>query len=516
MPIASERQSSVNAGLMAGAVPETIAAPKPVSDFMEAFRTGFITVDDINKRVRQNVAETDQLKTSLAAGDLQRKQIGQAAELSPVNFELTKGKMEADRIKQQLEAAKLNEALVMQTGTPEEQKALMEKTQQLTDQAEYIKNYGRLPDTFTLPQQPLPPFEEWVKDSDYNDTLQAIEEAGGTDTSSLNQVKDGTGQPFELQPSQEQLARRATMKAQTLNEAKAVYDQLNAERRKGETVKRGTPEYYKALRDKLESFRSKQAEREVMLKAAPNILETEAEQRAKAPERAKAVEKEKASALQTTLQKDKVFEAARDGAEYFRMAEKLATDPNTKDNPMAQKALVYSVVKAWDPGTAVKEGETKMMMGNAGLGNTIQRFVGNLDSGMVLTPEQLKQVADMARSMASMQKGVYDSRLADYRKMASESGISDESFKLMMPPPRGYAIGDDIKTLFPKSTEVPAPTQPQAQSTAPAAPTPAKVLTKNAQNVDIVEGKIYRDQKSGNQFRAMSNPDGTIRWEPVR
>lgn len=508
MPIASERQSSLNVGLMANAVPNTIAAPKPVSDFMDAFRSGFITVDDINKRTRQNVAETDQLKTALAAGDLQRKQIGQAAELSPVTFELTKGKMEADKIKQQLEAAKLNEALVMQTGTPEEQKALMEKTQQLTDQAEYIKNYGRLPDTFTLPQQQLPPFEQWLKASDYNDTLQAIDEAEkGESTSPTAGMLDQNGQPMEPMPSEkvglqstEQVARRAEMKAQTLKEAKAVYDQLNAERRKGETVKRGTPEYFKALRDKLESFRSQQSQKEVMLKAAPNILEQEAKLRTEEPKRKAAEEQQAASNLGQTIRGDKVLENNRNAAIYADSAQSLINEPDIQTNVSKQKALMYQVIKAWDSSSAVREGEIGFMAKSEGLKNQLYNLEQNIvGKGSLLAPDQISNLRGMLTSLRQNHDSAFRQKWNEYQNTAKKAGISDETFRTLIPP---------LPSEAPKTT-------PSSGTTTAA--TPRKVLAKNANNVEIVEGLVYTDGR-GNKVRAMSDPSaqGGIRWEPVQ
>lgn len=488
MPIASDRQSSINVGLIADAVPNTIAAPKPVTDFMDAFRSGFITVDDINKRVRQNVAEEDQLKTSLAANELKRKEIGQAASLAPVNFELTKGKMEADRIKQQLEAAKLNEGLIMQTGTPEEKQALMEKTQELSDQAEYIKYYGRLPDTFTIKSAgEFPEFEQWLKTSDWNDQLEAIDQAGEPQPSSPTAgMLDQNGQPIEPMPSEkigaqdpEQIRRRAEMKAQTLAEARSFYNKLKTERQKGETVRKGTPEYLQALRNKLEGFKSQQAQKEVMLKAAPGILETQAKAVVEAPKK----QADKIENLRKEISQDKSLETYRKKVQEYSFVKTLASRPDL--NKAQQVQLLYSTIRSFDPESVVREGEIRLFQGAESIKGRFNFFLQRFNEGGVLTPEMVQEISMMADQGLKDTKQQYAPTIDQWKKRASSMGLSEDQYYEVLP----FAALDSSGTSGVKPSTAATSVAPATTATPT---TQRSVLGKDPRGNPVREGDQFR------------------------
>lgn len=459
MPIASERPTSVNAGLMANAVVEPQSTA--VNSFMDAFKSGFLTVDDINKRVRGNVAEQDALKTSLAANELKRKEIAQEGELAPVKFQLAKGQTELEQLKQQLAQTQVQEGLVMATGTPEEQQQLMEKKKALQDQAEYIGYFGSLPESLKVGNgDEMPEFQDWVKNSPYSD---AYAKSRGplkplpTLTKEEEQTLPPAEQELRLKTRYDQADAEDAATASTMEEAMQVYNQLK-EKSQGTTAVKGTPEYLNALRDKLEAHRSTLKEREVRLQAAPQAIVAGVKAEAETKVAAQKQEAEKRNNFQKEIAEDKLLMKYRSQLGYYNQVQRLASDPDTVNNPAMQKALMYSVIRAWDPDSAVRDGEINFLASRPGLQNVWDQMVGSLTNGRRLTTSQLQELKAMADKSLQISQGSVEGSLKAYRDRASRMKIPPSEFASFIPAIPGAIPSADLDAaggLF--ETNRPAP-----------------------------------------------------------
>lgn len=95
--ISDSPQVAINTAPIAAIGSEQPVTPA-LNDFMQAFRSGFITVDDLTRRAKQSAVDTSNLQTTLSANDLQRKKTAADLELLP-------GQVSEAQTQQQIQAA---------------------------------------------------------------------------------------------------------------------------------------------------------------------------------------------------------------------------------------------------------------------------------------------------------------------------------------------------------------------------------------------------------------------------
>ena len=152
--IASDRASGINTAPIA-LVGADNPTPPALGDFMAAFRSGFLTVDDVNKRTRANISETDALKTQLQSGDLQRRLAPKAFENAQAAQELQGQQTAAatELLPGATEVSQLQQDLQRRIGDINNRKLHPDKNirQAALDEeleVQYQQAYGNLPESF--------------------------------------------------------------------------------------------------------------------------------------------------------------------------------------------------------------------------------------------------------------------------------------------------------------------------------------------------------------------------------
>lgn len=381
---------------------EEVQITPGVQDFMGAFKSGFITVDDITRRaqeavvrpseleLRQKQAEQGILDTETIRPqqrDLASKQLDSAAQNADLVAELARQKLELDRRKLELEGAALptvstisattqaqeqiaGEAATAVTGTPAARgEALVEPANRAIEQA-YVGLFGPIP--ATLPSKvKAAPFNTWLKTYHSPDSTSPTDEAG----------KFLAGMPAG--PARDEIA--AKMLSQLSKDPRI---QADYQKYKEETAKQAValtpddPEYYSELRKQVSARQKELGIEAATLKALPGVLETRAKTAADLPAQ---IQKD-ISVLDTDMQKDDVLKRTR----LQMAAVQQIRDLTNKPNPSNQDdlGLIYAVVRSLDPTSAVREGEISLLQKGIGLPATVvqsfNRVFGNPNA--VLTP----------------------------------------------------------------------------------------------------------------------------------
>ena len=110
---------------------------------------------------------------------------------------------------------------------------------------------------------------------------------------------------------------------------------------------------------------------------------------------------------------------------------------------------IFGVMKIFDPGSTVREGEAATVQNSGGVPETIRGLYNRVVTGERLTPAQRAEIVAVGRAQFGTYEQGYQGRVADFTRMAEGYGID----------PRNVVGGD----------EAPAP-RPQRRSNAPTRP----------------------------------------------
>lgn len=99
----------------------------------------------------------------------------------------------------------------------------------------------------------------------------------------------------------------------------------------------------------------------------------------------------------------------------------------SNESPMADLQTMYAVVKLFDPGSVVREGEIKLSRSANSLPGRAQLLWNNWTKGRILTPEMRAQIA----GLVDEQMGQYETRLSPiqgaYGQQARSRGVEADS-----------------------------------------------------------------------------------------
>ncbi len=99
----------------------------------------------------------------------------------------------------------------------------------------------------------------------------------------------------------------------------------------------------------------------------------------------------------------------------------------SNESPMADLQTMYAVVKLFDPGSVVREGEIKLSRSANSLPGRAQLLWNNWTQGRILTPEMRAQIA----GLVDEQMGQYETRLSPiqgaYGQQARSRGVEADS-----------------------------------------------------------------------------------------
>lgn len=187
-------------------------------------------------------------------------------------------------------------------------------------------------------------------------------------------------------------------------------------------IPRGTPEYYAKLNEELVEKQAQVAYQAAKLKAIPGALEAQAKAEAEAP--GKIAESSKK--LRDEIQGNKQLETNRLKLAAAEQIRNITSVPN----PTAQDdlALVYALVRALDPISAVREGEIATFRKGISIPEemklAINRFLGNPDS--VLNPQIRKNILEIANREEKTARFLMKPDLDRYQKSVESQGLNPE------------------------------------------------------------------------------------------
>jgi hypothetical protein len=92
----------------------------------------------------------------------------------------------------------------------------------------------------------------------------------------------------------------------------------------------------------------------------------------------------------------------------------LALDPKATTG-MDEIGAVYSMVRALDPTSAVREGEISLLQTAQSYVQRMKSLAGNAKAGHIMTPEVITQMQDAARQLKAIAKHTYDFKLKQQR-----------------------------------------------------------------------------------------------------
>ena len=390
--IASDRPAQLQVAQV-GQIGEDINVTPGVTDFMDAFRSGFITVDDINRRaadqvvrpseVERDVAQNEQETLDLTTIRPQARELASkrlAAELSTADLAaaIKERRMKLDEERLSLEEAfqpvakkQVEGAVARTTGTPEEQGAVIQDEQQRQTLEQYGQLFGGVPSSVDVPGGVKPQsFKQWLQ----NEPATAEHIAS---------IPESPNKAAVLKTFLDKLAASPQIQAEYEKYKQATEAQ-------SQTVQSGTPEYFDHLRKEVTKRQKELGVEAAKLKALPGILESQAKAIAEVPEKRRA----EAQKLFMDYDNGQEIKDLRKVQAAFEKINKSITPTST---PPQDMSTIFSFMKILDPGSTVREGEYATAQNARGIPATISNFYNQVVAGNKLTPEQRLQFLEAAR-----------------------------------------------------------------------------------------------------------------------
>jgi len=115
---------------------------------------------------------------------------------------------------------------------------------------------------------------------------------------------------------------------------------------------------------------------------------------------------------------------------------------------------IFGVMKIFDPGSTVREGEAATVQNSGGVPETVRGFYNRVLTGERLTPAQRAEIVEVGRAQFGTYEQGYQARVADFTRMAEGYGID----------PRNVVGGDEAPDRAPERRRL---TPAQAAELAP-------------------------------------------------
>jgi hypothetical protein len=384
MPIGTDRAGGVNtadiSSIGAGGVPPTPA----IGDLMQAFRSGFITVDELARRgfslpveaetQRQNLEDqrvirplARQAQSGALANEIQIQPRRQALVAGQTEAAIRALPTEAESAAADLQRAKAAE-IATGLASPDVNTRLKTVANLSTDQ---------ILDAWTAANGAPPPERLEVADPNAaSNTPKPIDE--------FYIERFGNFPPGSN--------ARATLNTP---EVQSAYNQYVAEvKSRPLTVFKGTPEYFNRLKQDVHDLATKQAIETARIKAIPGILEQQAKVSNEAGSKLEASVRAENSAYGT---KQEIQDLRKVQSAFFKLQNVL--DPNKPSTPQTDQAAIFSWMKILDPGSTVREGEYATSENARGVPDTIKNYWNKVVKGLILTPEQRIKLAQASEDV---------------------------------------------------------------------------------------------------------------------
>jgi hypothetical protein len=115
---------------------------------------------------------------------------------------------------------------------------------------------------------------------------------------------------------------------------------------------------------------------------------------------------------------------------------------------------IFGIMKVFDPTSTVREGEQASVQNSGGVPDRIRAAYNQALNGQVLTPQQRADILAVGRAQFGTYEQGYQSRVADFTRMANDYGID----------PRNIVGGDEAPDRAPERRRL---TPAQAAELAP-------------------------------------------------
>ena len=103
---------------------------------------------------------------------------------------------------------------------------------------------------------------------------------------------------------------------------------------------------------------------------------------------------------------------------------------------------IFGVMKIFDPGSTVREGEAATVQNSGGVPETIRGLYNRVVTGERLTPQQRAEIVAVGRAQFGTYEQSYQDRVTDFTRMANDYGID----------PRNIVGGDEAPAPRPRPT----------------------------------------------------------------
>lgn len=363
----------------------SLGALPSFNSFIDLYRSGFITAEDIKKRkiVGTTDAEAAREENIARKAGAEQSQID-IGEIRPRQRQLTTKQLEGATAEQSLfNRMNSNDTTVSHPAREEFSQ------RQLDAQATIV--YGTpSPNLFKSTKRKPEDFDSWVN----------------------RQVNAFQGSEKARAEYQNDLEERGEQGQEYAKYKEAV---------KNETVPLtpGTPEYKLALRehvhDALQYEQLAQINFDVMKESAIARSKAEAERPVKSAATAAELRKEYSQLPQ-------LHDFEKVDAAYHKLL--ATTDPSVEPTPLRDQASIFSWMKILDPGSTVREGEYASVKNARGVPDRIRNFYNQALSGQILTPEQRNQLREASGPVYQGQVDNVAPRVRQYLKQEQEAGLS--------------------------------------------------------------------------------------------
>lgn len=404
--IASDR-SGVNAA--------TIAAPgvqptPAVLDFMQAFREGAITTQDLIRRGFELPAQIEQARQTTAdlrelrplAREAQKGALASEIELQPRKAELQAGQIrQATRALPTGEEEEASDA--ERAKTAQTRNALASTVPGVRENAIAALSNEQVSDLWTAAHGQPPP-----------EQIQAPGE-GGVEPSPIDEwyvnnfgnVPEGvSGQEFFNRPDIQ----------------KRYQEYVTEAKNRPLTFFKGTTEYSDRLRQDLKESNLKEALQGFKLKALGAGYEAQAKAAVEAPAKAADV----ASKRRAEVEGSKPIQTYRQQEQAANLVHTLATIPNPTNRTDLQ--LIYAAVKLADPGSVVREGEIALSNNAAPTLVALKRKLEGITSrsGKLLDATDRSELVRIADTVIQASQNQVRPDFQKFLRVVEQEGISPD------------------------------------------------------------------------------------------
>jgi hypothetical protein len=356
-------------------------------DFMDAYRQGVITAEDIRKReiVGTTGYEAERAQNVAAKSGAEQMNLD-VNEIRPIQRELAKataqGGVEQQTLLNQMNSQDPNIALPAQEAFHKRQ-----------DQLAAIKVFGTATPKLEINAEVKPePFDEWVN----------------------RQANAFQGTPDARAVYETQL-RLAGEKGDEYQSA------VSAAKSRTRNLEPGTPEYDLELSRRVDKSLTLSQHRAIQLEALKEFSKAQGKAAGEAP--AEAVKNQTAAAkdLRTSFNGVKeIDDFAKVNSAYSGIL--ALTDPTIPSSPLRDQGVIYQWMKLLDPSSTVREGEYASVKNARGVPEKIRNWWNQTLSGEILTPGQRKELREAAAPV--WQSHVPASRIKQYTELERSAGLS--------------------------------------------------------------------------------------------